>query len=118
MFNGAGDSHKNESSERTIKTVVTMARTMLVYAALRCPEGTFSTNIWTMVMDYAVWVYNRIPDLQSGLSAIEIWSRSRSRFEPVSETLGNYHVGFCPTYVLESKLNKPGLKITKWDTRS
>ena len=67
-------------------------------------------------MDYAVWVYNRTPDMQSGLSAIEIWSRSR--FEPVSETLRNCHFWGCPTYVLEPKLQKPGVKIPKWAPRS
>ena len=65
-----------------------------------------------MAMDYTVWVYNRTPDIQYGLSAIEIWSRSR--FEPVSETLSNCHVWGCPTYVLEPKLQKPGVKIPKW----
>ena len=54
--------------------------------------------------------------MQSGLSAIEIWLRSR--FEPVSETLSNCHVLGCPTYVLEPKLQKPGVKIPKWDPRS
>ena len=67
-------------------------------------------------MDYAVWFYNPISDMQYGLSAIEIWSRSR--FEPVSETLSNCHVWGCPTYVLESKLQKPRVKIPKWDPRS
>ena len=65
--------------------VVTIVRTMLMHAALRCPEDTFYIDPWKMAMDYAVWVYNWIPDMQSGLSAIEIWSRSR--FEPVSKTL-------------------------------
>ena len=41
-----------------------------------------------------------IPSVRE-LSAIEIWSRSR--FEPVSETLSNFHVWGCPTYVLELK---------------
>ena len=54
--------------------------------------------------------------MQSGLSAIEIWSRSR--FEPVSETLSNCYVWGCPTYVLELKLQKPGVKIPKWAPRS
>ena len=67
-------------------------------------------------MDYAVWVYNRIPDIQSGIYAIEIWSRSM--FDPVSETLSNCHVWGCPTYVLEPKLHKPGVKIPKWYPRS
>ena len=97
-------------------TVVTMARTMLMHAALRCPDDTFSTDLWPMAMYYAVWVYNQIPYMQSGLSAIEIWSRSR--FEPVSETLSNCHVWGCPTYVLAPKLQKLGVKIPKWAPRS
>ena len=71
-FSGAGASHQNGATERAIKTVVTMANTMLINAALRCPEDTLSTDIWPMEMDYSVWVYNRTPDMQSGLSAIEI----------------------------------------------
>ena len=29
-------------------------------------------DLWPLAMYYDVWVYNRIPDMQSGLSAIEI----------------------------------------------
>ena len=54
IFSGAGSSHQNGAAERAIKTVVTMARTMLMHAALRCPEDTFSTDLWPMAMDYAV----------------------------------------------------------------
>ena len=74
-FSGAGTSHQNVSAERTIKAVVTMSRTMLMHAALRFTEDILSTYLWPMEMDYTVWVYNWIPDIQSGLSAIEIWSR-------------------------------------------
>ena len=108
-FSGDGASHQNGEAERAIKTVVTMVRTMLMYAVLRCPEDTLSTDLWPTAMDYAVWVYNRTPDMQSGLSAIEIWSRSR--FESVSETLSNCHVWGCTIYVLEQNLRKPGVKI-------
>ena len=89
-FSGAGDSHQNGAAERAIKTVFTMARTMFMHSALRFPEDTFSTDIWPMAMYYAISVYNQTPDMQSGLSAIEIWSRSR--FVPVSETLSNCHI--------------------------
>ena len=64
-FLGAGASHQNGSAERAIKTVGTTERTMLMHAALRCPEETLSTDLWKMAMYYAVWVYNRIPDMQS-----------------------------------------------------
>ena len=114
-FSGAGASHQNGTAERSIKTVFTMSRTMLMHAELRCPEYTLCTDLWPMAMDYAVWVYNWIPDMQSGLSAIEIWSRSR--FEPVSEKLSNCNVWGCPTYVLEPKSQKRGVKIPNWAPR-
>ena len=88
---------------------------MLKHTVLRCPEHTLSTDLWQMIMDYDVWVYNRTPDMQYGLSAIEIWSRSR--FETVSETLSNCYVWGFTTYVLEPKLHKPGVNIPKWDPR-
>ena len=50
--------------------------------------------------------------MQHGLSAIDIWSRSR--FEPVSEILSNFHVWICLTYVLEPNFLKPEVKIPKW----
>ena len=115
-FSRDGASHQNVVAERAIKRVVTMSRTMLMHAALRCPEDTLSTDLWPTAIYYAVWVYNLNPDIQSGLSAIEICPRSR--FEPVSKTLSNCHVWGCPTYVLEPKLQKPGVKIPKWDPRS
>ena len=34
--------------------------------------------------------------------------------EVKDETLSNFHVWGCPTYVLEPKLQKPGVKIPKW----
>ena len=37
-FCGDGASHQNVSSERAIKTLFTMEMTMLMHAALRCPE--------------------------------------------------------------------------------
>ena len=35
----------------------------------------------------------------------------------MSETLSNYHVWGCPTYVLEPKFQKPGVKTLKWYPR-
>ena len=50
-FSGPGASHQNGEAQRAIKMLVTMARTMLMHAALRCTEETFSTNLWPMAMD-------------------------------------------------------------------
>ena len=110
-FSGAGYSHQNGAAERAINTVVTMARTILIHAALRFPEDTFFTDICPVAMDYDLWVYNQIPDIQYRLAAIEIWPRSR--FETVSENLIKCHVWGCPTHFLEPKLQKTGVKIHK-----
>ena len=69
-FSGYCASHKNGAAERTIKTVVTMERNMLMHAQLGCHKDIIYTDIWPMEMDYDVWVYNCIPDIQSVLSAI------------------------------------------------
>ena len=69
-FNRAGSSHQNGAAYKSIKTVVTMKKNMLMHAALICPEDTFPTDIWTLAMDYAAWIYNRILGLQFGLPAI------------------------------------------------
>ena len=39
---------------------------MLMHDVLRFTGVTLSSDIWPMPMDYAVWVYNRIPDMRSG----------------------------------------------------
>ena len=64
-FSGARASRQNWPSERAIKTVFTMARKIFLYVALRYPEGILSTDIWPTAMNYYVWVYNQIPDMQS-----------------------------------------------------
>ena len=62
----AGASHQNGAAERGIKTLVTMEKTMFMHAALICPEDTISTDLWPIEMYYSVWIYNWIPDMQSG----------------------------------------------------
>ena len=98
IFSGDGASHQNGAEERATKTVVNILRAMLMHAALRFPEDTFSTDLWPMEIYYSVWIYNWIHNMKSGSSAIGIWSRSR--FEPVADTLNNCHVWGCPKYVL------------------
>ena len=39
-------------------------------AVIRCTEDKFHTDICKMAMDYSIWIYNCIPDIQSGIYAI------------------------------------------------
>ena len=113
-FSGSGAAHQNGVAERGILTVVSMARKMLLHAAMRNPG--IDPGHWPMAMDYAIWLYNHIPRMDSGLSPLELWSRSREL--QVSESLQNCHVWGCPTFVLDPKLRKGGVKIPKWAPRS
>ena len=115
-FSGAGAGHQNGVAERSIRTVVGIARTMMLHAALRHGSGMISQNLWPQAMDHAVWLYNRIPQTQSGLSPLELWTRSTA-FN-ISDTLNNCHVWGCPVFVLDPKLRKDGVKIPKWAPRS
>ena len=115
-FSGVGAAHQNGVAERSIRTVVDMARTMMIHAAMRSPQGTISADLWPMAMDHAVWIYNRIPRMDTGLSTRELWTRST--FLPTKEILATCHTWGCPTYVLEPKLQKGGVKIPKWEPRS
>eukprot|EP00957_Ditylum_brightwellii_P160696 12234000-Ditylum_brightwellii.AAC.1 len=67
-------------------------------------------------MDYVDWVYNHIPDKENGLSSNDIWSRSKD--PRLKGILGRTYVWGTPTYVLDPKLQKPGVKIPKLTARS
>ena len=115
-FSGVGAAHQNGVAERGIQTVVSMAHTMMIHAAMRSPQGSVSADLWPMAIDHAVWLYNRIPKRETGFSALELWSRSQ--FLPSKEILSTSHTWGCPAYVLEPKLQKGGVKIPKWAPRS
>ena len=115
-FSGVGAAHQNGVAERAIKTIVTMARTMMIHAALNSPEGAIDMSLWPMAMDHATWIYNRIPRMENGISPISLWARTMENRE--DNMYENCHVWGCPTYVLEPKLQKSGIKIPKWQPRS
>ena len=115
-FAGSGAAHQNGIAERSILTITGMARTMLLHAALRHGGSHIHQDLWPQAIDDAVWLFNRIPRTDSGLSPLEMWSRSAAM--NIADTLGNCHVWGCPTFVLEPKLRKNGVKIPRWAPRS
>jgi len=114
-FSGVGAAHQNRIAERAIRTIVTMARTMLLHAAMHAPD-LVTKELWPMAMDHAVWLCNRIPDEVTGLTPLELWTKSTCT--PTREILSHCHVWGCPVFVLEPKLQKGGIKIPKWAPRS
>jgi transposase InsO family protein len=71
-FSGYGAAHQNGIAERGIRTVVGMARTMMLHAALRYGDRVITQDLWPQAMDHAVWLYNRMPRTDTGLSPNEM----------------------------------------------
>ena len=115
-FSGSGAAHMNGVSEAAIGNITRMARTMMLHAVLRSPPDTLTPDLWSFSMDYAVWLYNRIPQQQTGLAPIDLWTRNVNIDHHIA--LNDCQVWGAPSFVLEPKLRKDGVKIPKWAPRS
>jgi hypothetical protein len=111
-FGAVGAKHQNGIAERNIKTVAQWARANMLHLATLWPQYAHA-KYWPQAIDYAVWVFNRLPNMESGISPNEIWSGVRSP----SEELSRSHVFGCPVYVLDASL-QDGKKIPKWNPRA
>lgn len=66
-FSGVGAKHQNAEAERAIQTVMYMARSFLIHAALHWgSDGSDDVSLWSFAVDHAAWLYNRILQRQSG----------------------------------------------------
>jgi len=111
-FSGVGAHHQNGVAERNIKTIAQWARANLLHAST-CWPSHGSIKYWPQAVDYAVWVFNRMPSLDSGVSPMEVWSQMRS----TSNELRRAHVFGCPVYVLDPDL-QDGNTLPKWSARA
>ena len=111
-FSGVGAHHQNGVAERNIKTISQWARANMLHAAYHWQEHA-NIKLWPQAVDYAVWVFNRLPSTKSGVSPNELWSGSLS----TGHDLRRARPFGCPAYVLDPKL-QDGNKIPKWDTRA
>jgi hypothetical protein len=111
-YSGVGAPHQNGVAERNIGTIMSMARTMMLHAAVRWPDVADST-LWPMAVDYAVHIFNHVPNGVSGISPIELMTRTVLP----SKDFVHLHVWGSPAYVLDPTLQK-GQKIPKWKPRS
>jgi hypothetical protein len=108
-FSGVGAKHQNGIAERNIKTVAQWARANMLHLATHWPQFA-SPKYWPQAINYAVWVFNRLPNIETGIAPNKVWSSVHS---PSSELLRT-HVFGCPVYVLDASL-QDGKKIPKWN---
>jgi Reverse transcriptase (RNA-dependent DNA polymerase) len=84
----------------------------MLHAAAYWPEMADAT-LWPLAVQYAVYIYNRVPNPDTGLSPLDVFSNSRHP----QRCLRDLHVWGCPAYNLNKNL-ADGKKIRRWATRS
>ena len=110
-FSGVGAQHQNSKAERAIQTIMYMARTFLVYSSLHWTEmGSDNISLWPFAVKHAVWLYNHVPNYESGLTLLELLTKQKADHRDILRS----HVWGCPTYVLKPKLQN-GQKLPKWN---
>ena len=73
-FSGVGAQHQNGVAEQNIKTVASWAQANMLHSAYHWPEHVY-LKLWPMAINYAVWVYNHLPRVDTGLCPDEMWSK-------------------------------------------
>lgn len=113
-FSGVGAKHQNAVAERCIQTMSYWARTMMVHAAIHWPaDGADNLRLWPFAMQHAAWLYNRLPNRRTGLTPLEIFTKTKADHGDLLRA----HVWGCPVFVLDPTL-QDGKKIPKWNKRS
>ena len=113
IYSGAGSHHQNGSAKQAIRTIMAMARTMLLHAATHWPDLAADSTTWPLAVRHAVYIHNQIPSVKTGLSPMDLWSKIRF---PMQKLL-SLHVWGCPVYVLENNL-ADGKSIGQWKAKS
>ena len=111
-YAGVGAHHHNGVAERSIQTIMSIARTMMIHSALHWPDVQDS-KLWPLAVRHAAYLFNRMPNPSTGVSPLDIFSRTR---QPQAK-FHDLHVWGCPVYVLEKRI-ADGNKIPKWSSRS
>jgi hypothetical protein len=112
-FSGVGAQGQNGAvAERNIKTIAQAWANMLHFVHHWPAKA--KVCFWPQAIEYAIWVFIRMPNLVNGLwSPNKLWSSSRTLTEKFHRT----HVFGCPVYVLDAAL-QDGHKLPKWVPRA
>eukprot|EP00804_Cyclotella_cryptica_P006589 CCRYP_008569-RA/>CCRYP_008569-RA protein AED:0.10 eAED:0.08 QI:0/-1/0/1/-1/1/1/0/161 len=113
-FSGVGAKHQNALTERARQTITYMARTFMVHVSLHWSErGVDDLALWGFAVKHAAWLHNRIPSQTTGLTPLELLSKTKAD----NRDLLRSYVWGCPVFVLDPKI-QDGKKIPRWNRQS
>ena len=111
-FAGTSGHHHNAVAERSIRTITSIARTMMIHSAIHWPDME-DQSLWPYAVDYATFLFNHLPHPLTGKAPVELFSRQVLDLT----NLQHCHVWGSPAYVLDKAL-ADGKKIPRWSPRS
>ena len=111
-FAGVGAHHHNAQAERSIRTIMSIARAMMLHSGIHWPDMANPT-LWPMAVSHACFLWNHVPDPSTGLTPSDLFTKTRWP----QKKFHDLHVWGCPIYVLDKSL-QDGKKIPKWKPRS
>ncbi len=72
--------------------------------------GADDISLWSFAVKHAIWLYNHVPNIESGLTPMELLTKQKADHCDILRS----HVWGCPSYMLKPKLQN-GQKLTKWN---
>jgi hypothetical protein len=107
LLQGCGCKAPNGIAECNINTIAHWASANMLHLATSWPQCA-DLKYWPQATDYETWVFNKLPNMESGISPDELWSGVRRN----NSILQCAHIFGCPVYVLDAAL-QDGKKIPK-----
>ncbi len=78
-FSGVGAQHQNSTAEWAIQTIMYMACTFLVHSSLHWTDmGADDISLWPFAVKHVVWLYNCVPNFESGLTPMELLTKQKA----------------------------------------
>ncbi|EJK71687.1 hypothetical protein THAOC_06848, partial [Thalassiosira oceanica] len=115
-FSAPHSQFQNGVAERNIGTVMRWARANLLHLARHWPRGNYDySRLWPFAVDYAIWVFNRLPRMDCGVCPEELWCGGRGASRP--DDFARAHKFGCPVFVLDNDL-ADGHRIPRWHPRA
>ena len=111
QFAGVHSHHHKGVAEKAIKTIMPIARSMMLHSAIHWPEVSHP-SLWPMAVQYATYIFNKVPDPSTGLCPDNLLTKTRWKHRKFH----NLHVWGCPLYVLDKTISD-GKKLPGWKPR-
>ena len=116
-FCGAGAHHQSPIAERGNRTVIELARTMLLEAHSMWPEHV-DFDLWPFAVAMAIDVYNNTPQKDLNFrTPNEVFAGYTKQPDTTKRALNSFHPFGCPVFVLAKRL-QDGQKLPKWEAKS